>query len=147
MCDETLFLSFSLFLSLSFLSLSLSLSLLSLSIPLQLSHGLIILTSLSHFTLQPLSLDTLFFPSFFFLFFSPLSLVDLSVVFGCSRTNISWRRVDVAVPAALGLLSTDVAMLTNQIILYQPPCYLSHPEPRIPLLHPSNADIALTWQA
>ena len=52
--------------------------------------------------------------------------------------HLSWKVTlfVVAVPAALGLLSTDVAMLTNQIILYQPPCYLSHPEPRIPLLYP-----------
>jgi len=69
MCDETLSLSFSLFLFLSFLSLSLSLSLLSLSIPLQLSHGLIISTSLPRFTLQPLSLDTLFFSLFCLSFF------------------------------------------------------------------------------
>src|ERR1700675_3419563 len=87
----------SLFLSF-FLSLCHSLF---LSIPSNLLLGLIINLAPPFPTLQSFPLDTLFCSSFFFPSFPCLDLFWWTVVSGCSRTNISWRGADVAVPATV----------------------------------------------
>src|ERR1700678_114212 len=95
MYAETLSLFLSFFLSLchSFFS----------SIPSNLLLGLIIDLAPPFPTLQSFLLDTLFFflCFFFFLSFLCLDLFCWTVVSGCSRTNISWRGADVAVPATV----------------------------------------------
>src|SRR5271168_3227144 len=87
----------SLFLSF-FLSLCHSLF---LSIPANFFLGLIIDLAPPFPTLQSFPLDTLFCSSFFFLSLLCLDLFCWTVVSGCSRTNISWRGADVAVPATV----------------------------------------------
>src|SRR5271168_3650829 len=52
-------------------------------------------------TLQSFPLDTPFCSSLFFSSFLCLDLFCWTVVSGCSRTNISWRGADVAVPATV----------------------------------------------
>src|ERR1700678_739371 len=93
---------FSLF-SLSFLFsffLSLCHSLFSL-IPSNLLLRLIIDLAPPFPTLQSFLLDTPFCSSLFFPSFLCLDLFCWTVVSGCSRTNISWRGEDVAVPATV----------------------------------------------
>src|SRR5271168_464439 len=92
--------SFSLSLFLSFF-LSLCHSLFS-SIPSNLLLELIIDLAPPFPTLQSFPLNTPFCSSFFFFpSFLFLVLFCWTVVSGCSRTNISWRRADVAVPATV----------------------------------------------
>src|SRR5271168_574573 len=80
------------------------------SIPSNLLLGLIIDLAPPFPTLQSFLLDTLFFFLsfffffFFFFFFLSFLCLDLfcwTVVSGCSRTTISWRGADVAVPATV----------------------------------------------
>src|ERR1700678_4393929 len=94
MYAETLSLFLSFFLSLCHSLFS--------SIPSNLLLGLIIDLAPPFPTLQSFPLDTLFCSSlFFFLSFLCLDLFCWTVVSGCSRTNISWRGADVAVPATV----------------------------------------------
>src|SRR5271155_4630950 len=94
MYAETLSLFLSFFLSLCHSLFS--------SIPSNLLLGLIIDLAPPFPTLQSFPLDTLFCSSLFFsLSFLCLNLFCWTVVSGCSRTNISWRGADVAVPATV----------------------------------------------
>ena len=117
-------------------------------IPSNLLLGLIIDLAPPFPTLQSFPLDTLFCSSLFFCLFFVFYLFCWTVVSGCSRTNISWRGADVAVPATVGHLAQPQIDLSSDHP--QPATYSIYLFPSLfvrfsPFGPPHHAAVTSTW--